>query len=266
MTSDKVKLPLITKRQLSTCSSNSSSPRIEGMKNFHKLGGKVKNLLKIKRAFGADDREDVITTVKLLPSEPRFSSSLSPAAQFAMMKGYEDAVYEQICKQFPASKLFLRRNKTPTRGSVDLNDNENSSNMSKVSEGKDNNETEITEGFQHADDSLCRLEKSVSSEKIDILRSSKMTTKDEKLSKSSNSLTRPHSFPVVGGKLAVPRERKIILSQRLQSAMDILDTVRGSGDLNTISPRIKKYPRKIQPVSDFNQWSSLWSNEFKIVK
>lgn len=262
MAADKFKLPSLAKRQLSRSSSNNSLLNGGGIKNFHKLGGKVKNLIKIKRAFGADDTEDVITTVKLLPSEPRFSSSLSPAAQFAMMKCYEDTVYEHICKQFPASKVFLRRNRTPTRAFIDLNDNTGSGNMAEVKE--EASEKENSSGDEQNGDFQETIQTNLSNE-ID-LSSSQNSCNTEKFTNTSNHLVRPQSLPAIVGKSTVPREKRIILSQRLQSAMDILDTVRDSSDRNTISPRIKQYPRKIHPVSDFNQWSSVWSNEFKIIK
>jgi hypothetical protein len=39
-----------------------------------------------------------------------------------MMKGYEDAVYENLCKHYPASKLFLKRSKTPPKSYIDIGD------------------------------------------------------------------------------------------------------------------------------------------------
>lgn len=228
---------------------------------FRSLGGKVTNLLRVRKAFATSkkDEDDIITSNKHLPKEPRFSSSLSPAAQFAMMKGYEDAVYENLCKHYPASKLFLKRSKTPPRGYIDIG------NVGKLLQ------TTIPEDGQNdlgSENALKKLDIAMESrwerkERLTRMKSETHANASKDLLNRRANFQRTKSMPLVVIP-SVPREKRLILSHRLQSAMDILDTVRGNVGQNSISPRIHSYPRQIQPVSDFNQWSSIWSNEFKI--
>lgn len=230
---------------------------------FRSLGGKVTNLLRVRKAFATTkkDEDDIITSNKHLPKEPRFSSSMSPAAQFAFMKGYEDAIYDKICKNYPASKLFLKRSKTPPKSTIDIND------VNRLIQPAIPEDT--TNGTAHDEaDGETNLEKHAETRHREKrLRISSINTESgsettRRLSERRATLLRTKSMPIVVKH--VPRERRLILSHRLQSAMDILDTVRGNMGQNPLSPRINRYPRQIQPVSDFNQWSSIWSSEFKI--
>ncbi|XP_071124385.1 uncharacterized protein [Mytilus edulis] len=275
---EKLIMPPIAKSTSKKPSSSNSQHIIGDNKNFRSLGGRVKNLIRFNKAFGStgNEEDDIITSDKLLPSEPRFSTSLSPAAQFAMMKGYEDTVYDNICKYYPASKVFLKRNKTPPKGYADINNvklTENKTNHD-VTQTSDNasmnagNNSDIPS--EHSDQELNQQKES--EKNIDI-NGNIMNLKLEPLKRQNSQMglkpvgsvqtVRPNSFPLIS-KPGVPREKRLILSHRLQSAMDILDTVRGNFGCHSISPRIKGYPRKIKPVSDFNQWSTIWSDEFKI--
>lgn len=90
------------------------------------IGKSMTALLRAKNAFAQhrnrklhiqnDDIDDSSCEIKQLPRKPRFASTLSTEAQYAMMKGYEDQVYRNLCNQFPEYKPVLRRNKTPHHG------------------------------------------------------------------------------------------------------------------------------------------------------
>ncbi|CAC5422775.1 unnamed protein product [Mytilus coruscus] len=272
---EKLIMPPIAKSTTRKLSSSNSQHIFGDNKHFRSLGGRVKNLIRFNKAFGSTEKEedDIITSDKLLPSEPRFSTSLSPAAQFAMMKGYEDMVYDNICKYYPASKMFLKRNKTPPKGYIDLNNvklAENNANHDVTQKSDNDSQNSGNNSDKHAEHELKEqneLEKTIDTNenivnlKLDPVKrqNSQMKMKDV----GSVQTLRPNSFPLIS-KPGVPREKRLVLSHRLQSAMDILDTVRGNFGCHSISPRIKGYPRKIKPVSDFNQWSTIWSDEFKI--
>lgn len=252
--------------------STNSKPLSNNTK-FKSLSGKVTNLLRVRKAFETTkkDEDDFITSNKHLPKEPRFSSALSPAAQYALMKGYEDAVYENLCKHYPASKLFLKRSRTPPmRVHIDIEDVSKLTEPS-VSEDKqlESGSTDPTENLENKNEVDIRLNRRAG--RIAAIRAKSNSSNGALQSISSTgvsnrraTLTRTKSMPLVVPLSVVPREKRLILSHRLQSAMDILDTVRGNVGQNPISPRINNYPRQIQPVSDFNQWSAIWSSEFKI--
>lgn len=242
---------------------NRAAPNVNS--KFRSLGGKVTNLLRVRKAFATTkkDEDDIITSNKHLPKEPRFSSSMSPAAQFAFMKGYEDTIYENLCKNYPSSKLFLKRSKTPPRATIDINDVSKllqatipEDNQDDIEKSETNEETNLK---KYAETRQAHREKRI---RICSLNSEPGPDPSRRLSERRSTLVRTKSMPVVVRH--VPHEKRLILSHRLQSAMDILDTVRGNLGQNPLSPRINRYPRQIQPVSDFNQWSSIWSNEFKI--
>lgn len=258
---------------LRSFSTNSYNRKVNNSK-FRSIGGKVANLLRVRKAFATSkkDEDDIITSNKHLPKEPRFSSSLSAAAQYAMMKGYEDAVYENLCKHYPASKLFLKRSKTPPKSYIDIGDVEK---LVQPSIPEDRQiESESTDQFDsnvNKPESIVVLRRrngkttSFNNMRASIsIPPSSESKQPTALLNRRATITRTKSMPLVIPSSVVPRQKRLILSHRLQSAMDILDTVRGNVGENSISPRINSYPRKIQPVSDFNQWSSIWSAEFKI--
>lgn len=48
-----------------------------------------------------------------MPKNPRFSTMMSPEAQYSMMMGYEDKIYNGLVNQCPQYQNLLKRNRTP---------------------------------------------------------------------------------------------------------------------------------------------------------
>lgn len=252
--------------------------------------GKFSTVLKAKMAFKSrtkkksigsvvEDEEDVIVE---LPKEPRFSTTMSPEAQYAIMKGYEDTVYNYLCKEYPEHKLLLRRSKTPIT-KVDPQTKNETRNMNGKKDQNSSNELSVktvsagresSYASQDASDDNClsgnALVNPPSSANMSRRASMPVASMSFKkfgrsgsFSSTSGSLDLPlskaESLPCV-----IPREKQLILSYRLQSAMDILDTVRdGVGDCYT-SPRVRaSINRNIKPVLDYNKWTGVWGKDFK---
>ncbi|KAJ8298407.1 hypothetical protein KUTeg_024938 [Tegillarca granosa] len=236
-------------------------------KRFKSIGSRVTNMLKVKMAFQKKDgtqQEDNSPFIKIteLPKEPRFCSTLSPEAQFAIMKGYEDTVYAYISKTYPEYKFLLRRSRTPksiSKCNVETSpDYRSFSSVNKDSADCDGfGEEDETDSVQRP--SGLKIQRSLTNSPLSSTSRKnrlKSSTYDNRLN-NTLGLSRSNSLPVL-----VPRERQLITTYRLQSIMDILDTVRSKMGQHALSPRIKKYPDEIKPVTDFNKWTTVWSKEF----
>ena len=73
------------------------------------------------------------------------------------------------------------------------------------------------------------------------------------------------SFPNSEQTSTLPYTRRLVLSYRMESAMDILDKIKPETEL-PLSPRVKGQmpcPHISQPVREFNRWSTQWATEFK---
>lgn len=251
-------------------SSNSGSRRPSNAptpgKRFQSIGSKVTNMLKVKMAFQKKDgaqKEDNSPFIKIteLPKEPRFCSTLSPEAQFAMMKGYEDTVYAYISSSYPEYKFLLRRSRTPKsipKCSDETLDYRSFPSGNKESADYDGfGEEDETDGAHRS--SGIKVQRSLTNSPLSSTSRKnrlKSSTYDNRLN-NTIGLSRSNSLPVL-----VPRERQLITTYRLQSIMDILDTVRSKMGQQALSPRIKSYPGEIKPVTDFNKWTTVWSKEF----
>ncbi|XP_060080733.1 uncharacterized protein LOC132560095 [Ylistrum balloti] len=219
-----------------------------------------------------------------LPKEPRFSTTMSPEAQYAIMKGYEDTVYNYLCKKYPEQRPTLRRNKTPV-SKVELRNKTESRNVLSSEDRDSHNELPVKLDSEREESDASSQSSSNNSPLIEQSfvfppRSANMSrraslpatsTRFKKFGRSGSlasspslpvdqDLTRAKSLPSV-----IPREKQLVLSYRLQSAMDILDTVRdGLGD-NYTSPRIRASNNKmIKPVLDYNKWTGVWGREFNV--
>ncbi|XP_033743163.1 uncharacterized protein LOC117329350 [Pecten maximus] len=224
-----------------------------------------------------EEEEDLIIE---LPKEPRFSTTMSPEAQYAIMKGYEDTVYNYLCKEYPEQRPSLRRNKTPI-SKLDHRNRDEARNMQdhdSTRELSTRNDSEREESDSASQSSSIDSPLSGSSFTFPSPQSANMSRRAsmpvtaisfKKFGRSGSlstspsvsvdsSLTRTNSLPSV-----IPREKQLVLSYRLQRAMDILDTVRdGVGD-NYTSPRVRASTNKnIKPVLDYNKWTGVWGREF----
>ena len=61
-------------------------------------------------------------------------------------------------------------------------------------------------------------------------------------------------------------KKRLVLTYRLESAMDILDTLKRRNKENSLSPRVFRIPRQVDAVKDFNSWTKVWNKEFKVVQ
>ena len=180
-----------------------------------------------------------------LPEKPRFCATLSPEAQYATMKGYEDLLLTKLKEQQAEAATQacqrLYRVKTPHHKVVSVHLNH----LEKKQE-------EILREFQ----------------------AQRLTTKRHSNSwfdatDSRSSLPPVHTPAAAGtddddGKSwgKVPKDKQLWLTHRFQCAMDILDKVREEQGMLVTSPRYKQ--RVTNPIANYNSWSHDWSREFKL--
>lgn len=223
----------------------SSSQQPQPPRSFKAIGGRVASLVRAKMAFqktklSSIDDQSEMTVIKELPKKPRFSSFMSPEAQFAMMKGYEDNVYGKISTSQPEVKPFLKRNKTPEQP-IDIKD------VKRPTITRQNSMIDVRKNpFTPLHSSTPR---STSGSEI---------PQRPYTARRARSLSRIQSLPTF-----VPRDKQLVLTYRLQSAMDMLDTLRSHDGENPLSPRIKSAHSEIKPL-DFNKWTQAWSREFQL--
>ncbi|KAK3086498.1 hypothetical protein FSP39_019283 [Pinctada imbricata] len=249
----------LVRRRSSTALLSPTSPTA-AKPTFRSIGGKVTTMLRAKMAFqrkNSNSSENQtgsdITVIKELPSTPRFSSTLSPEAQFALMKGYEDTVYGYLCTSYPEHKNVLRRTRTP-KNSIDIKDVPREVNTPV----KDGNLLRAESPFYQPTERSGQ--NSPTSVILPLSRSTSLSTIRPGTGQSSK-LSRTQSQPVL-----VPYHKQLVLTHRLQSAMDILDTVRGNMGMHAISPRIQTNSQDSNPVQDYNSWIRVWNTEFQISK
>lgn len=233
------------RRRLSIISNTPPANPQPPIRTFKSLGGKVASMVRAKMAFqktklSAIDDQTEMTMIKELPKKPRFSSFMSPEAQFAMMKGYEDNVYGKMSSTQPESKPFLRRNKTPEQP-IDIKD--------------------VKRPAISRQQSLLDVRKNPYSP---LFSSTPRSTSESDSSRRPHTAHRIRSFSRTQSlPTFVPKEKQLVLTYRLQSAMDMLDTLRSNDGENPLSPRIKTARSVIKPV-EFNQWTQAWSKEFQL--
>ncbi|ELT93455.1 hypothetical protein CAPTEDRAFT_191414 [Capitella teleta] len=181
-----------------------------------------------------------------LPETPRFCATLSPEAQFAMMKGYEDELLRHLKSQVK-SKDMLFRVKTPLNrvSAIQL-----------ANLGRDPPETTKSEGHP------IRRPSNKTANKIDLNMPMRSRTYDSQscLLKSKSKLSpRPHTVSETIS--TIPKEKQLQLSVRFQKAMDILDNLKQSQGLPVISTKNKKTIDN--PLATYNTWSQGWCREFQ---
>lgn len=233
------------RRRLSIISTTQPANPQPPIRSFKSLGGKVASMVRAKMAFqrtklSAIDDQNEMTVIKELPKKPRFSSFMSPEAQFAMMKGYEDNVYGKMSSSQPEIKPFLRRNKTPEQP-IDIKDVKRPA-ISRQQSLLDVRENPFSPLFS----------------------STPRSTSESESSRRPHTAHRIRSFSRSQSlQTFVSKEKQLVLTYRLQSAMDMLDTLRSHDGENSLSPRIKSAKSVIKPV-EFNQWTQAWSKEFQL--
>ena len=258
------------------------------------IGARVTTLLKAKNAFSmlakkrkstkdetTEDQEKE-TEIEELPPAPRFASTLSAEAQYAVMKGYEDVVHGYLCRQYPEYRPVIRRNQTPHTGIIVKSMKERlgkkfAPEATKISEDtfERNNspddtvvdtvdaEEPVSSSTPKPDNNLATcLQQAFNSSSVHHLikkNQSKRALQNFSLfQKRSSNGSDIKTVPEV----VQDKERQLVMTYRYQSVMDILDSLREHQGMHPLSPR-KKEDRQIEPVKDFNSWSRVWTREFE---
>ena len=253
--------------------------------SFRTIGNRVTTLLRAKNAFARlkrkpttkvvdDDKDkDMSLEIKELPKQPRFASTLSAEAQYAIMKGYEDVVHNYLCKNYPEYRDLLRRSRTPPNG-VTVKPGEENKHHTKEHAGEDDvdgNMDEIKDDIITSTPLPGALSSHLSLPSEHHIRpfptsplpySRQDTGLHRSLSRmptpGSRSLTHYRNLP----NIAPSKDRQLVMTYRYQCAMDILDNIRQEMGLQPLSPRVKT--PKSTAVKEFNSWSYVLNKEFEV--
>ncbi|KAL8581281.1 hypothetical protein ACOMHN_028307 [Nucella lapillus] len=294
---------------------------------FLGAGRRVSMLLKYKQAIKGrtkdalpedgeeEEEENPMKAIRELPQNPRFSTFMSPEAQYAMMKGYEDKLYERISGSNPVATHSLQRSKTPSQKKISIVDQEEDG----------GEEEEVVEGSRGSPEvkSTSTVATTTSSKTIPTTTrrlSVSMALSDgtsPSLDRSSSTTTPPGmvtiSVPYLkplrrlsvavtsrayhangNGGMMVPMEdpleshniqrsqslstldppgglslnKRLVLTHRLQSAMDMLDGLKEKDSELSLSPRLVRGKNRQggDVVKNFNSWSQVWNKEFKEIQ
>lgn len=190
--------------------------------------------------------------IKQLPERPRFASSLSQEAQFAIMKGYEDLVYSNLCKQYPQHSRKLHRTETPHRPTVvrysdpSIGDTYGGEN---AYYGKDSG-IPVTSGSVavNSDDQGDKATGNVT------------------LSNASTKTTVVLQYGPKGNKTPTQKTQeksKLKMTYMCESGMHILDDLREEQGLYRLSPKRAGITSLGEPYRVYNSWSHGWSKGFE---
>ncbi|XP_076447020.1 uncharacterized protein LOC143284231 [Babylonia areolata] len=343
-------LALSTQRRASVpqgaASSISPTPGRRGSKlTFLGAGRRVSMLVKYRQALQAgrkqaavpedEAEENPMEPIRELPQSPRFSTFLSAEAQFAMMKGYEDKLYEKIADTNPEVRPTLHRTKTPFQ-KISIADQEKGLQGGDV--GREEEE-EGEEGERGGDSPELKSTSSVTSSSgystltpastrtLSISTSSSSTAVDRSSSRpldnrsvSTDSptpstttisvpylrplrrqsvassvdvngngmmsmmspltgsmedlhLQRSNSLPGLDPPGGVSHNKRLVMTYRLESAMDLLDSMKRDDTEHSLSPRVARghnntHHSNLQGdvVRNFNSWTQVWNKEFKEIQ
>lgn len=259
--------------------------------SFKTVGARLTTLLRAKNAFTklknrpqifeeAKEVEEKELKVEELPPKPCFASTLSPEAQYAMMKGYEDIVYSNLCHQFPEYRPMLRRNRTPMHGinvkrnTFDKTDGSKPSDFCDVLDGSPRQHTWKLVGDRRTSLTSTKLHSTNDTLELDgnavpAATSTPMpgeASRDDQTptprSETRNMQTSKHKEDLAHAQRREQREKQLIMTYRYQHAMDILDNLRKHQGLHALSPRVKTKTTN-EPLKDYNSWSNVWAREFE---
>lgn len=262
--------------------------------SFGTVGKQVTALLRAKNAFvmfrkrttqfeDQSIENDKAFEIDKMPSQPRFASTLSAEAQYAIMKGYEDVVYSNLCTQYPEYRTMLRRNRTPHTGIKVSNtkgkqkdDTESPRSTEENDESKDtidgdmDNTMNSANNVEPASTSTPKPEETPSCSPWEDKAKSAISTADQSprdiLSGSPRSRSK-FGTDLSNGKARSLSEKhnkkkQLVMTYRYQRAMDILDNLREHQGLHVLSPRVKGMCLE-EPLKEYNTWSYVWTHEFE---
>ena len=244
---------------------SASAPQAVGKAQSNQFASLVR-LAKFRRmthAFGkgssASSRRTSIADIEEeadTPEMPRFCATLSPEAQYSMMKGYEDVLLDRIKKARSEYNNLLYRVKTPHQTVLALH----------IAEAAG-----VVEGAETRSQFTVSRPPS-SHDGNDRTLSRTLTTLNQERGIPRLPIKRDHTLPKIGGKkfeptesqvkrITVPKEKQRKLSIKFQRAMDILDALKTEqGVPITATTRTNKVTN---PITYYNSWSQAWAREFQ---
>ncbi|XP_076468159.1 uncharacterized protein LOC143298985 [Babylonia areolata] len=276
--------------------------------SFAGIGRRVSSMVRARMAFqirrkpsvpagtdaNAPEDPNHMEPIHEMPRNPRFSAFLSPEAQYAVMKGYEDMLYEKIATNNPESRPVLKRNKTPFLKKISIvedgeEDEQNKKKKKQKGDGGGGNTPSATptSTAPSPDSDADTLVPPTSFMKTSRSHS---TLSSDVVSKSVTAASLRHGGGGISGRnglaggggagfslhrssslpslqaAELSHRKRLVLTYRLESAMDILDTLKRRNMENSLSPRVFRIPRKVDAVRDFNCWTTVWQKEFKEVQ
>ena len=218
-------------------------------------GNKFASLVRLARfrKMSMSKRSDADDTIQeeeqeeeeeVLPAKPRFCATMSPEAQYAMLKGYEDMLLTTLQTKVRADRReALYRVRTPHKQVRSLH----------LAEQQDE---------QNTPQSLTPREIGQYQS-----QSTKMPTISNNYSTTGLTRTASISGHLNRDQKAIPKDKQLRLTSRFERAQDILDTVRLSQGSLVTSPRaLHKVQGKKEkkPLDYYNAWSHAWAKEFKL--
>ncbi|XP_052277005.1 uncharacterized protein LOC127876110 [Dreissena polymorpha] len=228
------------------------------------LGSKITGLAHAKNAFNRFKKHSAIQPendevetfeIKQLPEKPRFASTLSPEAQFAIMKGYEDLVYWNLCKQYPQHRRQLHRTQTPHSPVVvrysdpSITDTFEKKNLYDANYDKGRGIPVTSGGVASNSDEQC-------DQATEQMTLSNTSTKTNSLSQCEATYNKTQT---------TQENSKLITTYMCESVMHILDDLREEQGLYRLSPRRPGISSLSEPYRVYNSWSRGWSKGFESV-
>ena len=199
--------------------------------------------------------EEAIDEPTVLPVKPRFCATLSPEAQYAMLKGYEDILREKLRSGHNEAEVGLLRAKTPLKKVICLHLSE--AELPIVDTAMSVSvETGMTSPTQRATNRAATMSRSPEVER----RIDTRVAPEQPSPRFARlvSLPGPKLQPIK----TIPKKKQLRLSYRFERAMDLIDGLKAAPrPMLTNSTPIAS---TLDPVEDYNTWSRSWVREFKL--
>ena len=192
---------------------------------------------------------------EIVPVKPRFCTSMSAEAQYAMLKGYEDMLLNTLQTKVRSDRReALYRVRTPHKPVQSLY----------LAEQQPDDENTTRKILPLHDDSMEHLSRQTSVPKIPLLPRETSMHRTASLSGNFHHQNDHHHHH----NKDASKDKQLRLTSRFERAHDILDAVRLSQGSLVTSPRALqktagKKPKN--PLDHYNAWSHAWAKEFKLL-
>ena len=208
--------------------------------------------------------EDDGSLATRIPESPRFCATLSPEAQFAFMKGYEDRLVKSLEDMNGQQRIKLHRVSTPPHNTR----------LRKVLPSNKYQETIVTDlelderKVEVHHEHLNQSAKKVDVHPIQPAMPPKSSFPAIKMC-SSQDLEKPAPKVPIGPSVSAQTKseqfrNQLMMSCRFQNAMDILDSMHESQGRVVTSYHHKSW--SINPVKHYNMWVGTYGKEFSFDK